>query len=668
MKDIRFSNNNQYFQKLVEKAVEASRDGKITPQEMRELEALAGNDKTITRDEKLFLSALKIDSNIKILSKANSEISHNIDFVMKVPENELKKEEYSGNDYRPKVIPGEKVNDVGENVFDKTYFDSSVTPENISDSILKLSLFSSNPSLKSKTDELIQVFKNDKEALIYLKEIFNKKPPLTEAQLENVVVKFGKMMKEDYDSRISSSRDVVVSALHDIAAPSDISQGNVGSCGGTSVQVQVAVRDPEEYLNIIDKLSKNQSYITKKGDEIKPNWTFINEGTPGSIDTRRRLSSKIIQNAFMDFANGSQDYDSSKVSSGLYAFQEVNIMKSLFGKDYVSYENDDFSGEQLLKIISNSNPSPSNPVLLGISYDQKGNDGFHAVNVIGINNSKKEVTIINPWGREETFNIKELKSRLFSVVTSKGMDSNIKKLSDEEFQNLLNSPNLKTLLASSKGAEILDSLKFEQKIDLLKKVSESVTSTKDKKIVLSILNHLFQGDSAKVSNIIPEVISNMKRKNLDLVKILSDVKSKDPSFEPLVQKLFLALNTWDDSYKDKFTGLAELMSSETVMVLLNNMHDDKKILNIVRQVEGDFLAKYHGTAVTSMYALLNCYIYNNLSTIDEISKFIDKIESSCKDKKSVFQAILYQEETLRQFVEKGGEKAQAILDRLKKYK
>ena len=42
-------------------------------------------------------------------------------------------------------------------------------------------------------------------------------------------------------------------------APEDISQEGIGTCTGTTIQIQMALRNPKEYVSMVDKLAKNRS-------------------------------------------------------------------------------------------------------------------------------------------------------------------------------------------------------------------------------------------------------------------------------------------------------------------------------------------------------------------------------------------------------------------------
>ena len=155
----------------------------------------------------------------------------------------------------------------------------------------------------------------------------------------------------------------------------------------------------------------------------------MDEDKEGGIKSRRTITSKIMQNAIMDFADGdTRSFDSSKGHGGLSYEQTSGALKSIINQNVITYEVWQYSTEQLIKVIEKSNPSFENPIEISLSYETTGRDSFHSVNVINMSRDTDKVTIINPWGREETFPLSELEKRIMSVSTLKDLDLGIKKI------------------------------------------------------------------------------------------------------------------------------------------------------------------------------------------------------------------------------------------------
>lgn len=532
--EYQFSNKNEYFQNLVGKAVEMAKakqeKGKtgFSEEDVKALEEFAKTDKVLTRDERLFIQALKNNDGSfwgkntfeKILEKDFDPKNFVLDIGTK---KEVGKEK---TDILKVNSTGDLANPLNSTTVDKEktvvdeispasklglpkFVDGLFTKSNEELKKIVLDKFTSpeDAELRASMVKLVDKLGDDKEALVFLKIMTERTPPISKDDLKEVSQKLTGMLNTDYDARVGNSRDLVVSAMHDIALPANISQKWTGSCAGTCIQIKLAIESPKEYLNMLDSLSKNQEYTTVSGAKIPPNWTFDDEGkkvkdkdgkvTETLKDTGRSISSKIMQNAIMDFGDGARRaYDSSSNNNDLsYGLRDnevevahdaifgdvsdvnsPNIRKALdsinpskekpvtatigfningnnvyreiqiIGQDAnnitfidegkeQTWTKDELSrflvsdnGEneintmvkkELVKNIVASNPSPSKPVEIAMKFNEEGKEhSSHAVNVIGIDD--KNVTIINPWGREETFSREELEKRIqFAVLDKK---------------------------------------------------------------------------------------------------------------------------------------------------------------------------------------------------------------------------------------------------------
>lgn len=95
--------------------------------------------------------------------------------------------------------------------------------------------------------------------------------------------------------------EIVNNILHDLAYPADIYQGNKGTCSAAATQMRIAINNPMQYVDICTTLANDEAYKTTEGKIIKHNDTYMSQN--GTNLDERSLSSKIIQNSFMDFAH-----------------------------------------------------------------------------------------------------------------------------------------------------------------------------------------------------------------------------------------------------------------------------------------------------------------------------------------------------------------------------
>lgn len=131
---------------------------------------------------------------------------------------------------------------------------------------------------------------------------------------------------------------LVAQALRDIASPDSIEQGEKGTCPATSVQIALAIRKPERYLEILRELSSRDGDASRL---VKGLRRLPDSSVSDKYDFRT-ITVKIMTPAFMDYANGLDDYNNEKDESypqdsfrrpygGLFQKQTVNLYKGAMG-------------------------------------------------------------------------------------------------------------------------------------------------------------------------------------------------------------------------------------------------------------------------------------------------------------------------------------------------
>ncbi len=268
--------------------------------------------------------------------------------------------------------------------------------------------------------------------------------------------------------------EVMLSALHDIAMPQNISQREIGSCMAGAAQIQMAMADPQQYLQMVDSLAAGES-VHLGGVELPSNLTFLQET---GANHYRTPSTALVQNAILDamlYADSDhrmqeRAYDSSAVipMAGLtedairgymnngFVQNNGNLIMAFQASDQnldrISRVLSDFTGQSyaparteqlvpdpdspglstravdpaanraMIERLRNMSPPPSaqNPILsymnwtTGHTPEGDVSHGIHALSIVGIENN--QVTVYNPWGRQETFSLQELEQRLRGVV------------------------------------------------------------------------------------------------------------------------------------------------------------------------------------------------------------------------------------------------------------
>ena len=173
--------------------------------------------------------------------------------------------------------------------------------------------------------------------------------------------------------------------------------------------------------------------------------------------------------------------------------------------------------DQLISYIQKSNPSAENPIEISLSYEVGGRDAFHSVDLIALNPEQNKVTIVNPWGREESFPFSELEKRIMSVSALKDLDIGLTKLSP------LNPNTYNLILDKNSSSEALKDMLNTDKMDLVSIVSgfnygssenQKQLSVADKKVIITTLENVFKSGDAVNDRMYELLISRVGKDNI----------------------------------------------------------------------------------------------------------------------------------------------------------
>lgn len=207
--------------------------------------------------------------------------------------------------------------------------------------------------------------------------------------------------------------EVVRNALHDMAFPSDIDQGNYGTCGAAALQMKMALEQPAAYTEALTSLAQNKNYQTLGGATMRPNNTWQQDE-----NDNRNLSARIMQNGIMNLArqgiiwDGSYDSADDANDSGLTRSEQNAALRQLTGNR--SYTNDSTglitSKADLYQYVEDELARGRSAI---VSF--KG----HAVLVTGIDKSSEpHQVIINSWGRQYAMSAAEFQEHVQAVRTA----------------------------------------------------------------------------------------------------------------------------------------------------------------------------------------------------------------------------------------------------------
>lgn len=210
--------------------------------------------------------------------------------------------------------------------------------------------------------------------------------------------------------------DLLSEVVQELATPSAIDQGQVGTCAPTSVAVQLARSFPAEYVRLIDGIADRKARVALKSGMVlarEPNTRF-DDGT------QRSTSQRLLGSALMEIGNADRNYENQTklggltVGDGATAASLGILYGNLMGKPMDSRAvGDDASRSAAMKDLDTQ---LSNGLSVPVGLDWGG--GGHEVLITGKTetNGQTEYALTNPWGREERISSEALRSRLIAVT------------------------------------------------------------------------------------------------------------------------------------------------------------------------------------------------------------------------------------------------------------
>lgn len=131
--------------------------------------------------------------------------------------------------------------------------------------------------------------------------------------------------------------DLLRSTLAEVENPANIEQHRQGSCAATSVTLRLAERSPAEYARLVAGLASPSARVPLKDGSMLAR----NAGSIADTRSGRTPSERMLQDAFMGFANGRLNYDVAGDTSrglggggGLNSAEVTRLQTSVFGESY----------------------------------------------------------------------------------------------------------------------------------------------------------------------------------------------------------------------------------------------------------------------------------------------------------------------------------------------
>lgn len=212
---------------------------------------------------------------------------------------------------------------------------------------------------------------------------------------------------------------LLAQVIGEVQDPVRIFQGQRNTCGATTSQLMLAGKDPQEYVRLVTGLASPAGKVAMAGGgvlERKADWQ--------AEDGDRSLPSKLLQPAFMEYAEVAMAYNNStdhsevggvKLLEGLTGLGAAALQGQLFGKPYVDImptaANRHAVATQLLDLLK----AGKGPISASF-YGQVENGHFLRLDRV----EGDRVYVTNPWGVAQSMSLADFEAHLLTVQVPKG--------------------------------------------------------------------------------------------------------------------------------------------------------------------------------------------------------------------------------------------------------
>lgn len=240
----------------------------------------------------------------------------------------------------------------------------------------------------------------------------------TERLTPEVLASMSSLSNSEMHNSLQSQRNSVIrGAIQEIAFPESINQHARGTCAGATCQIHFAINEPARYLGVVQGLASESGNVPT--NLISGNQRMYRAaGTLETDNSGRSISSRLVQAAFMEFANGDDvtynnqiDEHSDTEDSGLSSEQGDRLLEGLYGEN--SFEMLDTFGENAVSseyLMSQVEDmlDQGNPVYIGMRWRH----GAHAVLATHIDRQEELVYFMNPQGDLQTMPLDDFIGRV----------------------------------------------------------------------------------------------------------------------------------------------------------------------------------------------------------------------------------------------------------------
>ncbi|AKJ06315.1 Hypothetical protein AA314_07941 [Archangium gephyra] len=198
--------------------------------------------------------------------------------------------------------------------------------------------------------------------------------------------------------------------VQELATPSAINQGSVGTCAPTTLAIDLAMQNPAEYARIALGLASPSGEVELAGGQTltREAGTVLDDGK-GRSNVQRLMGS-----AFMEMANGERDYvNSTEAGDGAWSNDLDVLYEAVWGRTMSDKRLTTAEQRAGAMDIIDTQLEAGRNVPVAVSWG----DGYHKLLVTGTEtvDGQEYIKYINPWGREERMPREEFEARLADI-------------------------------------------------------------------------------------------------------------------------------------------------------------------------------------------------------------------------------------------------------------
>lgn len=202
------------------------------------------------------------------------------------------------------------------------------------------------------------------------------------------------------------SRDGLLQSLvQELATPTAIDQGPKGTCGPTTLLIELAMKNPAEYARLALGLASPSGQVTMVGGQVLTR----EPGTEGNDGSDRSVTQRLMGAALMEAAKPEAYDNATDAGTGTWGQDLARLHQQLFGTSEVvkTAETPEQRRAVTDAVLREARAGHHTQLILDVG------GSLHWVLVVGVErrDGKEYLRVVNPYGQEELISPDEVARR-----------------------------------------------------------------------------------------------------------------------------------------------------------------------------------------------------------------------------------------------------------------